>query len=830
MVHKSSALAAGGTGGGTGGGVISLQGLTGALNLTSTGNTITITASGSNVDIESVSGGAGTVTSISGVTANGFAFSIANPSSSPAITAYTTITGVLQGNGTAISSVPNGGISNALLANSAVTVNGVSGVTGGGAVALGSSITLGMADSIANTLAGYNSSGVFSDVSIGSNLSLVGGILNGIIAPAPVSSVFTRTGAVVSNWNDYQFNLIGGTASVSQGGTGQTSLTIHSVLIGEGSVTGVGFATTGTAARILIDQGVADPAFKPVAGDVSMISTGVHTVLAVNGVTYPSSPSTNTIPTVLSSNVVSYTTALPNGITATTQASTDNSTLVATDQYVMTAITNALAAINPAVAVQAATTSAGDTSSLTYNNGVTGVGATFTGPNNTSLTVDGFTFNALGQRLLVKDDTQSPSGAFNGIYYVTTLPGTLQGIILTRALDYDQPSDINNTGAIPVINGAVNALTSWVEIAQIVTVGITPLVFEKFSYNPSSIVTTFSAGSTGFTPSSATSGAITLAGTLAVASGGTAQETLTAHAVMLGEGTSAVGFATIGTGGRLLIDQGSGADPAFTALSGGATITSDGKVTLGNPSASTLGGIQSLASVSHKWINAISTSGVPSATQPAFTDVSGTLGNSQINSGTFGSIPSAATAGAGGLYYATDLGNTGVLLLSTGSIWKPVTGTATIYQSGVQTALHTGDTTETNVKIVTIPAGLVSANGSLRIAIQCVKTGTNATATWNIYLSATSGGTNGTQFFNVISSAATKLTETSSARIIWNRNAQNSQVTYQTANLGSAESTATSTTMAINMANASYLNFTAKPGSASDAVGYDAVTVEWLEP
>jgi len=42
-----------------------------------------------------------------------------------------------------------------------------------------------------------------------------------------------------------------------------------------------------------------------------------------------------------------------------------------------------------------------------------------------------------------------------------------------------------------------------------------------------------------------------------------------------------------------------------------------------NPSATTLGGIESFAAVAHNWINAISTSGVPSGTQPAFTDISG---------------------------------------------------------------------------------------------------------------------------------------------------------------------------------------------------------------
>ena len=48
------------------------------------------------------------------------------------------------------------------------------------------------------------------------------------------------------------------------------------------------------------------------------------------------------------------------------------------------------------------------------------------------------------------------------------------------------------------------------------------------------------------------------------------------------------------------------------------------------PTASTLGGIQSATPVSHQWISSISTAGVPSFTQPAFTDVSGTLVTSQL--------------------------------------------------------------------------------------------------------------------------------------------------------------------------------------------------------
>jgi parallel beta-helix repeat protein len=47
-----------------------------------------------------------------------------------------------------------------------------------------------------------------------------------------------------------------------------------------------------------------------------------------------------------------------------------------------------------------------------------------------------------------------------------------------------------------------------------------------------------------------------------------------------------------------------------------------GAARLPNPTASTLGGVESLAATSHQWINTISTSGVPSSTQPASTDLS----------------------------------------------------------------------------------------------------------------------------------------------------------------------------------------------------------------
>lgn len=67
--------------------------------------------------------------------------------------------------------------------------------------------------------------------------------------------------------------------------------------------------------------------------------------------------------------------------------------------------------------------------------------------------------------------------------------------------------------------------------------------------------------------------------------------------------------------------SGAAAAPAFRALVG---------ADLPAPSASTLGGTESAAAVSHEWINSISTAGVPSLSQPSFSDLSGMIASSQL--------------------------------------------------------------------------------------------------------------------------------------------------------------------------------------------------------
>jgi hypothetical protein len=84
-------------------------------------------------------------------------------------------------------------------------------------------------------------------------------------------------------------------------------------------------------------------------------------------------------------------------------------------------------------------------------------------------------------------------------------------------------------------------------------------------------VLSWSGGSTGLTPATATTGAVTLGGTLAIASGGTnGSATPTAGAVAYGTGT-AYGFTLAGTTNQALLSTGAGT-PAWATLTTGSSI------------------------------------------------------------------------------------------------------------------------------------------------------------------------------------------------------------------------------------------------------------------
>lgn len=85
-------------------------------------------------------------------------------------------------------------------------------------------------------------------------------------------------------------------------------------------------------------------------------------------------------------------------------------------------------------------------------------------------------------------------------------------------------------------------------------------------------VTTFSGDTTGLTPSTPTSGAIVLGGTLVVANGGTGATSLTAYGVVVGNGTGAVAVTAAGAAGTVLHGNGA-ANPTFGAVDLTADVT-----------------------------------------------------------------------------------------------------------------------------------------------------------------------------------------------------------------------------------------------------------------
>lgn len=129
------------------------------------------------------------------------------------------------------------------------------------------------------------------------------------------------------------------------------------------------------------------------------------------------------------------------------------------------------------LAAQAATTA-----NLNATQAGAGVGATLTNAGAmVAFSVDGYAA-ALNDRILVKNQTLPEH---NGVYTVTTVGSGAVNWVLTRATDYDQaPSEIKPGTLIAVNNGTVNATTSWLETATVVTVDTDPILFSQFTFSP----------------------------------------------------------------------------------------------------------------------------------------------------------------------------------------------------------------------------------------------------------------------------------------------------------------------------------------------------------
>ena len=189
---------------------------------------------------------AGTVTTLSVASANGFAGTVANPTTTPAITLTTTVTGILKGNGTAISAATAGtdyltptgsggglsGVVYSVAGNSgAVTQDQVTGLSSTGLVKRTSANTLAIA--VSNT--DYQAPITFGTgvlTALGVNVGTVGApVINGGVLGTPSSGTVTN---------------LTGTASININGTvgATTPNTVAATTLSASStVSGTGFST-----------------------------------------------------------------------------------------------------------------------------------------------------------------------------------------------------------------------------------------------------------------------------------------------------------------------------------------------------------------------------------------------------------------------------------------------------------------------------------------------------------------------------------------------------------------------------------------------------------
>jgi hypothetical protein len=110
----------------------------------------------------------------------------------------------------------------------------------------------------------------------------------------------------------------------------------------------------------------------------------------------------------------------------------------------------------------------------TYDNETSGLGATLT--NNGTLaafTIDGIT-PSVNTRILVKNQSTTFQ---NGIYNVTVVGDGSTPWVLTRASDYDMPSEIQAGDIINITSGTVNMGTQWEQTATVTTIGTDPVIF-----------------------------------------------------------------------------------------------------------------------------------------------------------------------------------------------------------------------------------------------------------------------------------------------------------------------------------------------------------------
>jgi len=499
--------------------------------------------------------GSGTVTSVSVVSANGLAGTVATATTTPAITLSTTITGLLKGNGTAISAATSGtdyapatSGSSILYGNAA---GGFSNVTIGTGVAfaggtLSATGSGGTVTSVTGTAPVVSSGGATPAISMAAATTSVNGYLTSTDwttfnskqpAGTYVNSVSGTAGRITSTGGVTPvIDLASGVASA--GTTGSASLIPVVTIDTYGRVTTITTAANpqGTVTSITAGTGLSGGTITS-TGTIAIDST-VATLTGTQTLTNKTiSGASNTLTNIGNSSLTSSAVTI-----GTTSISLGSSSLT------LGGLTSVALTQDPVSALQAATKQYVDSVAQGLDPKASCVAATTVNITlSAAQTIDGIALIA-GDRCLVKNQT---APAENGIYLVASGAWT-------RTTDMDVWAEV--PGAFTFIEqGTTQADTGWVCTSNAGgTIGTTAITFVQFAG-----VGSYTAG-TGLT---LTGTQFSLTSPVAVSLGGTGSTTaLTQYGVAYGSTTSAMATTAAGTSTQVLHGNASGA-PTFGAVS-----------------------------------------------------------------------------------------------------------------------------------------------------------------------------------------------------------------------------------------------------------------------
>jgi hypothetical protein len=341
------------------------------------------------------------------------------------------------------------------------------------------------------------------------------------------------------------------------------------------------------------------------------------------------------------------------------------------------------------------TYAAGSTTAVQYNSGGVLTGTTNFVHDGTNV---GIGTPSPGSKLDVKG-TLRLSGSSSG--YVGLAPAAAAG-----STTYILPAADGASGQFLSTNGS--ATLSWTGIAA--------------------GVTSFSAGSTGFTPSSATSGVVALAGTLNVANGGTGQTSYTNGQLLIGNSSgNTLAKTTLTQGSGVTISNGAGTI-TISATGLGGTVTS--VATAGSVNGITLTGgpITSTGTITlGGTLSGVSLTSQVSGTLPVANG--GTGGTSQGSAQSALDVPSRGGSGASGLWTINVTGSSGSCTGNAATASNPAGGgtfitSSNIGSQSVSYATNSGTsaacsgnsataTTATNLNGGSVTATTITATGNI---------------------------------------------------------------------------------------------------------------------